>query len=533
MLTIGIEYLNGWALATHSADRESPEWPPHPDRVFMALAAAHFETDGDGKEREVLEWLEGLGDPDLFASPPSRDRDRTSVTTFVPVNDTASPIKKNKPLMTAGSMPIGRDRQPRTFPITIPEDPRVYLQWNVDPTPDQRNRLNALCRKVTSIGHSASLVRMWANSDALHDDGTNGEGKQFKLTPTTGGRFSLRVFGPGRLADLEARYNKAAIEDYAALQRELAESKGKRKKEIKAIIEERYGNTLPQSLRPTSGLWQGYDQIKPEIESPVYPHTHWSSDLIVLRLASGRRFGLATTLQLSQALRNTCMKECPDPIPEWLSGHQPDGKPSQRTQGHVALVPLSHVGREYAGGHLLGLAIAVPRDVPGHELSAAFGKLLFDKTGRPASIELTLGKLGTCVVEMDEQNDFRVALRPETWTSFPNPARRWGTVTPIALDRHAKGSDPWDEICGIIADGCERIGLPRPLDVIPGHVSMFAGAPTAREMPRIHRKSDQGQIRHVHAVLTFPEPVIGPVIVGAGRYRGYGLCRPLTAEVLP
>ena len=49
MLVVGIRYLNGWVMATHPTNREVAEWPPHPDRVFMALAAAHFETDGNSE----------------------------------------------------------------------------------------------------------------------------------------------------------------------------------------------------------------------------------------------------------------------------------------------------------------------------------------------------------------------------------------------------------------------------------------------------------------------------------------------------
>jgi len=30
----------------------------------------------------------------------------------------------------------------------------------------------------------------------------------------------------------------------------------------------------------------------------------------------------------------------------------------------------------------------------------------------------------------------------------------------------------------------------------------------------------------VHAEITFDEPVRGPVLIGAGRYFGYGLCLP-------
>ena len=44
-LSLVIEYLTGYAVATDAANREQAEWPPHPARVFMALAAAHFETE--------------------------------------------------------------------------------------------------------------------------------------------------------------------------------------------------------------------------------------------------------------------------------------------------------------------------------------------------------------------------------------------------------------------------------------------------------------------------------------------------------
>jgi CRISPR-associated protein Csb2 len=72
-LTIAWEYLTGYAVATNPATRDRAEWPPHPARVFMALAAAWFETEPPGAEDEgrddwtaegaALRWLETLGDP--------------------------------------------------------------------------------------------------------------------------------------------------------------------------------------------------------------------------------------------------------------------------------------------------------------------------------------------------------------------------------------------------------------------------------------------------------------------------------------
>ena len=47
--------------------------------------------------------------------------------------------------------------------------------------------------------------------------------------------------------------------------------------------------------------------------------------------------------------------------------------------------------------------------------------------------------------------------------------------------------------------------------------------------PRLNRK-DGSDRRHTHAILVFEEPVRGPILIGAGRYRGYGLCRALEME---
>ena len=78
----------------------------------------------------------------------------------------------------------------------------------------------------------------------------------------------------------------------------------------------------------------------------------------------------------------------------------------------------------------------------------------------------------------------------------------------------------------MVAEACERIGLPRPVDVVLSQVSLHLGVPHSRAFPGVRRKSDRGRLQHQHAVITFAGPVGGPVILGAGRYRGYGMCRP-------
>ena len=120
MWAIGIEFLTGNYVATNIADRESAEWPPHPMRLLMAMAAAHFETGGDANQRRALEWIESLPPPGVFAPDPAH---RSVVTTFVPVNDGRG----------AESMPKVRSRQPRTFPMMVVGNEPLYyvcsLEW--------------------------------------------------------------------------------------------------------------------------------------------------------------------------------------------------------------------------------------------------------------------------------------------------------------------------------------------------------------------------------------------------------------------
>jgi CRISPR-associated protein Csb2 len=60
-------------------------------------------------------------------------------------------------------------------------------------------------------------------------------------------------------------------------------------------------------------------------------------------------------------------------------------------------------------------------------------------------------------------------------------------------------------------------------------VSAQLGVPPAFDFPRPQRKDDIDR-RRAHAILVFEEPVGGPVLIGAGRYRGYWFVRPWRLE---
>ncbi len=100
-------------------------------------------------------------------------------------------------------------------------------------------------------------------------------------------------------------------------------------------------------------------------------------------------------------------------------------------------------------------------------------------------------------------------------------------MTLIVLDHHreAENARTYPQKCGAsIAEACTRIGLPEPREVIVMHDSAHGGVPPASSFPQMRRK-DGGECCHRYATLVFDRPVCGPLMLGVGRIRGYGVCR--------
>ena len=279
----------------------------------------------------------------------------------------------------------------------------------------------------------------------------------------------------------------------------------------------------PIPMRPTPGRWQGYARPKPSSESATVPHSGFDPCFVVLTI-SGRRASLPATLKLTAALRGLLMSKCPvQPPPEWFSGHRPDGKAS--SMPHMALAPLAFTGSQHADGRVMGLALILPRGLAPQEASRCLGPLLTDaETGLPRDdLRLFDGDWLECGIEQETRERPPVNLEARTWTKA---SRVWASVTPVVLNRHFDGKDKWARAAESVKEMCDHIDLPRPREVLLHPVSLVEGVPHAREYPQLARKESRGRRSHSHAVVIFDQPVCGPVLLGAGRFRGYGLCRP-------
>lgn len=503
MLTLGIRYLNGCVVASHGR-HEQVEWPPHPGRVFMALVAAHYETGAAPAEREALLWLESQPQPPDIHAPEACPR--TTVTQYVPVNDDPAQYhrdpktKKAKFYQEIPGTPFRRNRQDRTFARAWLAEDTAYLCWpQADPPQAIRSALQTISAKTTRIGHSSSLVQVWlADEPPAHLP---------RWVPDAArANCQMRVPVSGTLAALDEDFQQ-------------------RHQRARDHRDESKSRSPVAGRRPLAE--HGYARAEAAAPTPAICGTVFSPHLVVFTLerleGPYRHLDLACTLALTERWREALASHANDLSAEAqqiISGHAPDRKPLEKP--HLVFLPLGVVGHEHADGHLMGAALALPDAIP--------ASLRQEVLRAAASVgELVLGRLGRWALEPVNMSRPPMTLRADIWTAHPAGATHWATVTPVAFDQHPKARNKaayQTEAAELITGACERIGLPRPREVIITPVSAHLGAPPAHTFPRLRRK-DGTERRHTQAILVFAEPVRGPVLLGAGRYRGYGFCRPM------
>lgn len=548
MIALEVELLTGRYVATCFNDRDAPEWPPHPARLFSALVAtAHEHEEFTGAARSALKWLEAQGAPEIEASEAEH---RTLVATYVPGNasgvvggweaaerkldearealaDSLGGAKAMKVAQAAlakaerkfsedvakavqddgkgnhetarAMLPDRRGRQPRTLPVMTPHVPRVRYSWpTAEPPVEVRRDLDELARRLVRLGHSSSLVACRVVERIQAVETTASTALLQRWTPTSGQGVSFRVPSQGQVDRLEQAFQR---------------HRGVEPRALPAVhqVYEREGDvTAAHVSTSVFGEWIVFREVPDD---------------------SGRRVGLrlSKTEDITRAMRGALLSHAIGAIPPVLSGHDEDGRPLERP--HVAYLPLADVSSQYASGSVLGVAIVLPRGIERDERRAvlrAIGR--WEEDG----LRLTLGRAGALKLERIVDRDPRKTLDPDWWG---RRARRWGSVTPIALDRNPgdlNARDPKEAAAAarnaeeIVMRACQRVGLPEPRWVEIIRRSLFDAAPPARNYMPFPRKSSKGAAFSrvcVHIEMCFEQPVEGPVLIGAGRYFGVGFCR--------
>lgn len=473
-LALEIEFLTGVCRAALRPSAAEPDWPPQPDRIFSALVAAWAGRGESAVEQASLEWLEQQPPPTIHASGYEA---RTAPEVFVPPNDARS---SKAPRTYLRVLPERRPRQPRRFPVARPHDPLMWLVWDVEASTEVLEALEAIARDVTYIGHSASLVRCRFKS--------LGHGE-----PDHPGRRSRDRLYAGRLAELREAYLEHSVRP-----------------------------VIPSAASNPAPVMAGAGPAEPPMV------------LEVLGKAPDLRATPLVCRELRRALMSGYRRTLGDDrIPEVVSGHAADGSPSKAP--HLAIAPMAFVGHEHADGRVFGFILIPPKSA----------QLLRSAGFRDAFMEIAKYDEGEerRVLNLNaKQLSESIALSPVgaspkrslSTAPYCEAARVWASVTPVVLDRHPKRGDD-EEIRGLVAKACEHAGLPTPSlgRIRVGKHSAVRGVAPARPLAgepswtawRVPESLVSRPL--VHVAVDFEQEVAGPVLLGAGRFTGLGLCRPI------
>jgi CRISPR-associated protein Csb2 len=439
-----------------------PEWPPHPARIFCALvASAEGEADW-----AALRWLETQPAPQVWADPAEA----------VPVGRARAYVVENATASKGGSQTWpGRKNGMRSRSFAVPATSSFATVWpRAEPPAGVLARLGALARKVPYVGRSTSPAEVGVSSDApsgaggwvIYEAGRSGDTAQWQLG----------VPYPGYTDELQAAYRD-----------------GRRAWEV--------ARSVPYTARPADGGADGVADPATAVAGPFEGLMVWSLERPVVRIGGDQ------AVMLASALRRAVISRIPDPVPAQISGHGADGRP------HVGFLVLPDVGHGHADGHILGLALAIPRNLAPADLTALVRAVLMDP-------------LSTLRLSRDQALGLRYGpdrhgLQPARWAAPPGGAREWVTATPLMLDGHLRrGRDEASEV----ARSLTVAGYPAPARVEVSASPLAAGGvwrPRPGTLP-----AGRPQRRLVHARVTFAQPVTGPVLAGSMRYLGLGLFLP-------
>jgi CRISPR-associated protein Csb2 len=455
-------------------DRPSDaEWPPHPARVFSALAAA---ADGDAAW-SALRWLEAQPAPEIWADPPDRVR----------AGSAAAYVVKNATHPQGGgnlSWP-GRDNGMRTRAFAVPATASFAMVWpHADPA-DVLAQLRELARLVPYVGRSTSLAEVSVSDSGPADSG------------------GWVVYEAVQLGDPRTAYQVRIPYVGYADELQVAYVDGRRSWEV--------ARAVPYAVREQQAVLAGGGSHSSAhtAESPFEDLMVWTLARPITRINGDQTVGLAS------ALRNAVMSRIPDPIPAQVSGHGAPGRP------HLGFLALPDVGHDHADGHILGLALAIPRDMPPFDLAKLIKAVIMDPL---TQLRLPGGRSLTLQYGAD-----RYGLQPARWEARSRGgSREWVTATPVMLDGHLRrGRDEASEVARSLAIA----GYPRLADVEVSAAPLVEGGvrrprPSTLPATRPHR-------RLVHARVAFTEPVMGPVLAGSMRYLGLGLFLPAISAAPP
>jgi len=506
VLRISVRFLDPMPAFHGKRDGDEPEWPPSPLRIFQALVdAAANRWRGPqfiGDAKPALEWLQGLR-PEIVAPP---HHVGTPFRLSVPNNDLDSPAS----VWARGAEPVKPHRPVdlRTMKTVQPTHVQIGTWEREDalhflyPLPSggcpHVEVLKSAARAVTHLGWGIDMVT--ADADVITQaDAVKLPGHRWRVVPVGG--VPLRVPKVGTLDDL--------VRKHAAFLGRLSAGGFKPVPPLRCFDVVGYHSPtvagLPTPKRPIAAFEIHRtieDQERPEYagKSKFHPFHHVRRVATVAGMVRNATAAVAQRLGWDSA-----------DIASRILGHG-DGDNGQATSDdRLLFLPLPSITPNGISGIRRVLVVGPPGFDLGPLRRRLNGEELIDED-RKRSVAMLSG----------------IAATDRNVTPFLAPATTWSTVTPVILpgfddpDKRQRLARLHARTLALIWKAFHQAGWTE--DALVGAkveyraIGWFRGLDLARhyELPPL-------RFPRYHVRVQIVQPVVGPLMIGAGRYRGMGL----------
>lgn len=489
-LIITVRYL---CKHYHGRNREQvlENFPPSPMRLFQALiAASHRSIRGNENAAirdNALRWLENLSPPSIVAGETLESGKDT--INYVPNND-------NK---------FDHIRTDKSMHHRVLLDDKVEYVWDFDADENSSRHAKGICamaRLITYLGQTTDLITAHGT---IAEDFAATEDRNF-YEPTGKKGKGKEVPNNGSLQACKDRYDQ-------------------RKNSI-------------ELLNPP-GWFEYRNRNTFYLDAPMA--------LFELKTLNGRRLSFEPQLlqQPSAMMRHIWInfyQDHPvfaaeygaDLLAQKIAGHESATSKKSVDASHIAFVPVPSLNKDFLADGKISRVLVIGYGCEDESNRRMFYDIADKLDGQNLIDEQTEKSVGEIYrVENKEDSVIHrfIAKSNETF-------KVWRTVTPIILSGHIKlvnaendagektrvfkkGRSPED----LIIKALREAGI--PLELIAS-VSASKSPLVPKTKHAFHYKPCDrlNQFSRYHAEVEFKKPIVGSLVVGRGRFAGFGLMMP-------
>ena len=347
-----------------------------------------------------------------------------------------------------------------------PRHPRIVYVWDDSAPPRTVDALRRRAARVGYLGTADSPVRVRVMTQLPAS-----APPEDAYTPDPNGTLMMNVFAPGDLQILDRVY-EAWVEHGADIARSQFPA-------LRHLASYREPGRVEEEERGRVVAW-----------------------LRVGAAIPGRRVARVTSLFKEAVLSK--YQEIHGEPPAVLHGHGFPGSGYELAR----FLALPDVGFEWSRGRIHGLALWLP---PG--LDPVMSRKVRDAA---FAVRRLSGKSVDLSVTPRDQEEHPVAAHPRRWE---RRATHWATVFPAIHERRGTLD------LAAVSQWCRHAGLPAPERFRAARTPLVRGAVDLAPI-EVNRPGRPG-LPYSHVELWFRNPIRGPVVIGSGRQRGFGLCAPL------